>query len=135
MVKAVELLLQNKLYTSVLVLIVCTIDAFAKGDKHSYLRILRQHFSGLTKSEMSAPEFYRIYRNGMVHRLRPDDEYGLAENKELEGDYYGTVYIPKSTTSKKERYLKAIDIDRLSEDFLKLARTVSKNSRTVEGLP
>ena len=110
MVRAVEALLEKRLYSSLLILIVCYLDAFANGDKRAYLQILTKHFPELV-SKLPAEEFYQFYRNGMVHRMKPFKGYALAEDKDLEkGAYFGRLYLSKKTTGgKKEQYPNAIN--------------------------
>jgi hypothetical protein len=133
MAAAVRLNHSKKLYTATMVLIVCYIDALAGGTQRKYLSFLRRYFADLC-AELKPELFYDRYRNGMAHLFRPKAGFGLAENHELKGNYYGPLLLDPSIGGKGQR-IYVINVDRLAKDFLAAADAIAAGTSVVEGVP
>lgn len=112
-------------YVAIACLIACYIDALAanggRATSNKFRRFLRHNFpqlcDGLRRAVPGtdgAQTFYDHFRNGMVHTFfTRDARFALAEDHELNGEYAGSIAATGHI---------GVNIDRLSRDFLALAR-------------
>lgn len=117
---AVELCRDKAYWVPALVLVTAGIDRFGGGSKTGYQKLLRTDFPDLCK-HLTPSDFYAKYRNGILHEFSPKKGYALANDHEIGGNYFAEVIV---RSNKKK--LKALNVDRLIKDFLKLAHRISK---------
>jgi hypothetical protein len=119
----VQLLLQNKRYLALKV-IMCCIDALTAGagdaDRGKFERFMERHFSDLCTlldpvwpGRKGANVLYDKFRNGFAHSRGPKPNFLIAADHEVQGDWAGR--FPDFDGQPV-----GINVDRLAKEFLTL---------------
>lgn len=123
MVRTVKLLRDNQLWTAALSLVMTFTEALAGGGSgKSFERVIDDVFPGLkhelSRHGVSVADFYKAYRDKVVHLFNFSGEFGIARSTgELESSYFGPIHVQGI-----DRTFKCVNIDRLIKDFVAYAQ-------------
>ena len=123
MIDSVKLCYKKGLFIPTLTLICSYIDGMGNGTKKDYLDNLKTEFPDLCK-ELGASVFYQKYRNGIIHELCPKSNFALDRGSDMNNQYVREVEIEDD-----KRILITLNIDRLTNDFLKWVNTKRNSAR------
>ena len=119
-----QLLRSNRAYVSLTTIIMCCIDALAAGigeaTRGKFEAYAQNHFPDLCHqlaaacaTRNGAKILYDNFRNGFAHLRGPKTRFAIAEEHELPGIWAEKVQV-------EDRELVAINIDRITNEFLRL---------------
>ena len=120
----VQLLHSNRRYISLSTIIACSIDALAAdtggATRGLFEAYVNEHFPDLCRqlatacgTRNGAKILYDNFRNGFAHLRSPKSQFAITEERETPGVWAERVKVGS-------REFVAINIDRLTEEFLRL---------------
>lgn len=124
--REVQLLYDNRCYTTCTVVIMCCLDAFAAGKgeagRGKFEPFVQKNFlalcnclDGTVPGKTGAEVLYDKYRNGFAHLFSPKSDFAIAQDSELDGCFVGRFEVEGTGKT-----LVAINVDRLIREFLVL---------------
>ena len=118
--RSIRICHENQCYIAALCIIACSIHRFSGGNikkrdqERKYCQIVEKYFPKMC-GNLSAREFYKMYRHGIVKSFGPLKGYVMCEDDELNGEYVGKVKIEGLSETRI-----GLNMDRLIKDFISL---------------
>jgi hypothetical protein len=84
------------MYVGMFMVILCILEALAGGNKRRFLRLLTKEFSEVCAS-IAPADFYKNYRNALVHEFQFREYYAILEDDEAEGKPVRLCHLPGSS--------------------------------------
>ena len=130
--REVQVLYDNRCYTTCTVVIMCCLDAFAadKGEagRSKFESFVQKNFLALCKcldgtvpGKTGAEVLYHKYRNGFAHLFSPKSDFAIAQDSELDGRFVGRFEVEGT-----RRIIVALNVDRLIREFLELVNRLEQ---------